>query len=372
MIFIIILLALDFCIIQNMTYLIDTSGSMGGSKIYWEPAALQMVDYMVASQINPASYTLMDYVTTVQVTSTTTSSGAFQSSISGINVFSGGTELTFMGLLEALKLSPCHNFIMVFTDEIGNDTNDLALKAQILALRDQKKSIIFFMVVAYSNLALYQTTFGDIGHVLKIDVPDLNPVLQEVTRIMIESDICKENCTGVPVTTTPPLPGQSTASKPSTTWTTILRRRDYGNPRDYFSMRTYDEFVSGFGDPLKEFWIGLRALQSITSSGNWMLFVELDDENESTLQHIAQYGTFKVTKNRTGYKLKVGDFFMNSTANDCMYSDTYFVAPGTVSIKQLYSFQNLNFFLRMTVPRHSMLDGGLKILQSLLIVGVPA
>merc|ERR1711868_72876 len=100
-----------------------------------------MVDYMVASQINPASYTLMDYVTTVQVTSTTTSSGAFQSSISGINVFSGGTELTFMGLLEALKLSPCHNFIM------------------------------FFMVVAYSNLALYQTTFGDIGHVMKIDVP---------------------------------------------------------------------------------------------------------------------------------------------------------------------------------------------------------
>ena len=319
-----------------MTYLIDTSGSMGGSKIYWEPAALQMVDYMVASQINPASYTLMDYVTTVQVTSTTTSSGAFQSSISGINVFSGGTELTFMGLLEALKLSPCHNFIMVFTDEIGNDTNDLALKAQILALRDQKRSIIFFMVVAYSNLALYQTTFGDIGHVLKIDVPDLNPVLQEVTRIMIESDICKENCTAVPTTTTSPSFPRPTVI-PSTPWTTILRRRDYGNPRDYFSKRTYDEFVSGFGDPMKEFWIGLSALSNLTSSGNWMLHVELDDDNESTIQYIAQYSSFEVKARKDSFLLIISGFYQNSTAEDCLSSsiDTLFVAPNSVRTKHL-------------------------------------
>ena len=318
-----------------MTYLIDTSGSMGGSKIYWEPAALQMVDFMVASQVNPASYTLMDYVTTVQVTSTTTSSGAFQSAISGINVFSGGTELTFMGLLEALKLSPCHNFIMVFTDEIGNDTYDSALKAQILALRDQKKSIIFFMVVAHSNLALYQYTFGDIGHVMKIDVPDLNPVLQGVTKRMIEADICKKNCSGVPVTTTSPtLPRPTAPPKPSTPWITILRRRDYGNSKDYFTKRTFDEFVSGFGDPLKEFWIGLSTLSNLTSTSlNWKLHVELDDDNESTIQYVALYNAFRVLRNQKNqYQLRINGFFPNSTAEDCLSTpiDTLFVAPNSV------------------------------------------
>ena len=33
------------CIIQNMTYMIDTSGSMGASKPYWLPISLQLVDF---------------------------------------------------------------------------------------------------------------------------------------------------------------------------------------------------------------------------------------------------------------------------------------------------------------------------------------
>ena len=44
---------------------------------------------------------------------------AFKEAIEAITDFSGGTELTFGGLLEALKQAACHNFIMVFTDEIG-------------------------------------------------------------------------------------------------------------------------------------------------------------------------------------------------------------------------------------------------------------
>ena len=93
---------------------------------------------------------------------------------------------------------------------------------------------------------------------------------------------------------------------------------------------------------MKEFWIGLRALQSMTSSGNWMLHVELDDENESTLQHIVQYGTFKVSKNKAGYKLIVQDFFPNSTADDCLFTDSYFVAPGTVSIQRMSPSKKIN------------------------------
>jgi len=317
---------LDYCTIMNMTYLIDTSGSMGGSKIYWEKAALELVDFMILSQVDPTSYTLLDYVTTVQIGITTPSSGVFENAIKSLS-FAGSRELTFEGLYKALTLSPCHNFIMLFTDEIGDDTTDQTLKEQIISLRDQKKSVIFFMIVASSsNFPTFQTTFGDIGYVFQINVHEsqLNTVLEQVTEIMVESDLCKENCTASKVATTP-----QPIARPPTTWTTILRRRNYGNPPDYFSNMQYSDFVSGFGDPMQEFWIGLRALHSITSSGNWMLYVELDDENESTLQHIAQYGTFKVTKNKTGYKLKVGNFFLNSTADDCMYSNTYFAAPNT-------------------------------------------
>ena len=317
---------------MNMTYLIDTSGSMGGSKIYWEKAALELVDFMILSQVDPASYTLLDYVTNVQIGITTPSSGVFENAIKSLN-FAGSRELTFGGLHKALSLSPCHNFIMVFTDEIGDDTNDPAMKQQIISLRDQKKSVIFFMIVASSsNFPVFESTFGDIGYVFQINVPEpeLNSVLERVTEIMVESDLCKMNCTAPLVTTTP----QPIVTPPNT-WTTILRRRNYGNPPDYFANMNYNDFVSGFGDPMKEFWIGLRALQSMTSSGNWMLHVELDDENESTLQHIAQYGTFKVSKNKAGYKLIVQDFFPNSTADDCLFTDSYFVAPGTVSIQRM-------------------------------------
>ena len=144
---------------------------------------------MGISQVDPAGYTLMDYETSVKIVSTHTNSGSFKTAIEGIDRFSGGTELTYKGLLEALKLSPCHNFIMVFTDEIGNDTNDPTLKAQILSLRDQKKSIIFFMIVG--DHAYFESVFGDVGRVFKIDVPssEFNKVLESVTKIMVESGL---------------------------------------------------------------------------------------------------------------------------------------------------------------------------------------
>ena len=63
--------------------------------------------------------------------------------------------------------------------------------------RDVTKSVIFFMIVARGNLPMFEAVFQDIGYVFKIDVPsnELDIVLQNVTNIMINSDICKENCT---------------------------------------------------------------------------------------------------------------------------------------------------------------------------------
>lgn len=314
------------CIIQNMTYLIDTSGSMGGSRVYWLPAALQMVDFMMSSQVDPHSFTLMDYVSTVQITSTHSSGETFKTAIEAINYFSGGTELTFGGLLEALKLAACHNFIMVFTDEIGNDTNDPVLKEQILNLRDATQSIIFFMIVG--SLPMFEAVFGDIGHVFQINVPEdeLSLVLQNVTDIMINSDICNQNCSGLPSVSTP-------APRPPSGPTPILRRRKYyQNPPDYFSGRTKKEFVNGFGDKSKEFWIGLKELSDMTSSGSWSLIVEVSNSSTIIAGH---YEDFKVDYNKktSKYKLNIGQFYSYSypPLGDCLSKadKSFFEYPNT-------------------------------------------
>ena len=48
-------------------------------------------------------------------------------------------------------------------------------------------------------------------------------------------------------------------------WTVIQRRGDFGNDENYFS-RNQSEYKNGFGEPKKEFWIGLEALHLLTNT----------------------------------------------------------------------------------------------------------
>ena len=64
-----------------------------------------------------------------------------------------------------------------------------------------------------------------------------------------------------------------------------------------------------------------------------MLHIELDDDNESTIQYIAQYSYFRVLRNqKNDYQLRISGLFSNSTAEDCLSTpiDTLFVAPNSV------------------------------------------
>ena len=47
------------------------------------------------------------------------------------------------------------------------------------------------------------------------------------------------------------------------------------NPADYF-VRPMSEYVEGFGNPSKEFWLGLDKLVSLTGNGNTELMIELE------------------------------------------------------------------------------------------------
>jgi len=73
-------------------------------------------------------------------------------------------------------------------------------------------------------------------------------------------------------------------------WVKIQQRGQYGNPEDFFS-RTLDEYVNGFGDPNKEFWLGLDKIARITQGGA-ELRIELETFEGSTVH--ATYSNFEV------------------------------------------------------------------------------
>ena len=233
----------------------------------------------------------------------------FQTAISDINDFSGFYEATFEGLKFSLEQSPCHNYIMVFTDEIGNDVNNATLKNEIITLRDEKKSCIFFVVIDYGDgFFQWEETFGDVGNVIQIDIEfdyydyyygggappapsqeQLDEAMKKILDSTKDCSVCQETCSASSSSS-------SGSREPSEEeWTTILRRKGYGNPADYF-IRSPKEYRKGFGEENREFFIGLENLVNMTSSGSWMLEVTLvDNEDREEMEYTANYDTFKVS-----------------------------------------------------------------------------
>jgi hypothetical protein len=193
------------------------------SRPIWEPVALELLDVMEARQVGVMDYTLLDYVTTVHVTTTTSSKAVFYDAVANLTISGGSKEHTFAGLLTALQMSNCHNFICVLTDEIGDDTNNLVLKEEILIRKSLSKSEIFFMVMPGSKtpLTTFQEIFADIGHV--IDITNKIKAVKDVVDIMKASEICTEDCAKAPTELTLP---RTLQSKPNP-WITILRRGQY-------------------------------------------------------------------------------------------------------------------------------------------------
>lgn len=88
-------------------------------------------------------------------------------------------------------------------------------------------------------------------------------------------------------------------------WVVIQRRGQFGNPEDYFSSKLWDDYVNGFGDEGKEFWLGLKTISNLTSSGVWELRVDLVDFQGNN--YTAQYSHFKVDQEEP-YRLTVIGF----------------------------------------------------------------
>ncbi|XP_069465775.1 tenascin isoform X5 [Ambystoma mexicanum] len=92
-------------------------------------------------------------------------------------------------------------------------------------------------------------------------------------------------------------------------WIVFLRRDD-GKEEFYRNWRTYS---TGFGDPTKEFFLGLENLHQITSQGQYELRVDLRDGDETAY---AVYDKFSVGDAKSRYRLKVDGY--SGTAGDSM------------------------------------------------------
>ncbi|XP_076073227.1 fibrinogen-like protein A [Mytilus galloprovincialis] len=93
-------------------------------------------------------------------------------------------------------------------------------------------------------------------------------------------------------------------------WTVIQRRIDGTTSFD----RNWVDYRDGFGDPHKEFWLGNKYLNTLTTNGKYELRVDLTDT--SNKMTYALYKTFTVSDENSQYKLTIGGH--SGTAIDSM------------------------------------------------------
>lgn len=88
-------------------------------------------------------------------------------------------------------------------------------------------------------------------------------------------------------------------------WTVFQRRGQFGNPVHYF-YRNWKDYATGFGDPLKEYWLGNKVLHALTTNKHMTLRIELKNHTGVTL--IADYSLFKVENEDDFFKITVNGY----------------------------------------------------------------
>jgi len=251
----------ETCIIEDLAYLIDTSESMGKneSNSVWKPLALELLAQLKNSSATIGQYTLITYVDEVKDQLNTTSNDKMSEKVEeladrpiGDGGFTGQRELTFLGLKKALTKKEQNNFVVLFSDEVGDVDN--VTKEEIIELRNSRDSKVFFLMKPRNKgkLDTMNTKFSDIGTV--IDITDITKQ-QETIDIIIEelkaSKICGENTKTLIDTnsTNTPLnaPGVNTGSQLSATCTSRMKvyfdgveQTEQDNDQDPEMVSTFD------------------------------------------------------------------------------------------------------------------------------------
>ena len=84
--------------------------------------------------------------------------------------------------------------------------------------------------------------------------------------------------------------------------------------------RTWQEYSDGFGYPRGDFWLGLRALSSLTKRRPYMLHIELTDWSDQVF--VAQYDQFEVGSEQDFFRLSLSDKYSGNASKDFL-DDVY-------------------------------------------------
>nr|XP_021330110.1 fibrinogen-like protein 1 [Danio rerio]XP_021330111.1 fibrinogen-like protein 1 [Danio rerio] len=110
-------------------------------------------------------------------------------------------------------------------------------------------------------------------------------------------------------------------------WTVIQRRQDGSVNFD----RSWKEYKEGFGDLHTEYWLGNEHIHDLTSQGDYMLRIDLEDW--SNKHKHALYQSFSVEDENTQYRLHVSGFSGTVEDSFSWYHDKQgFSTPDTGNI----------------------------------------
>ena len=87
----------------------------------------------------------------------------------------------------------------------------------------------------------------------------------------------------------------------------VFQRREDGSVNFY---RDWVDYKNGFGDLKKEFWLGLDKISRLTKESPQTIRFDLSDFDGNS--RYAQYGTFEVGNEASGYVLNVGSYSGNA------------------------------------------------------------
>ncbi|XP_031600838.2 microfibril-associated glycoprotein 4-like isoform X2 [Oreochromis aureus] len=94
-------------------------------------------------------------------------------------------------------------------------------------------------------------------------------------------------------------------------WTVFQRRTD-GSVNFY---RPWSQYKMGFGNPAREYWLGLERLFHLTLRKRYELLVDMEDFSGN--KAFARYSSFSIDPESYGYRLHVSGF-INGGAGDSL------------------------------------------------------